>query len=112
PPPGGGDPAAARPHAPPEARPGTLTRDGSLSGISRTRRATCPGWRRSQRRIRWAHHSTEDIAMFEKTVVGVDDRPGGRDALALAATLTAATAGELIAVRAYPHEGRPSRASG
>jgi len=49
--------------------------------------------------------------MFEKTVVGVDDREGGRDALALAATLTAATGGELIAVRAYPHEAHPSRAS-
>jgi nucleotide-binding universal stress UspA family protein len=49
--------------------------------------------------------------MFEKTVVGVDDRQGGRDALALAATLTAATGRELIAVRAYPHEAHPSRAS-
>jgi nucleotide-binding universal stress UspA family protein len=48
--------------------------------------------------------------MFEKTVVGVDDRQGGRDALALAATLTAATGRELIAVRAYPHEAHPSRA--
>jgi nucleotide-binding universal stress UspA family protein len=48
--------------------------------------------------------------MFEKTVVGVDDREGGRDALALAATLTAVTGGELIAVRAYPHEALPSRA--
>jgi len=48
--------------------------------------------------------------MFEKTVVGVDDREGGRDALALASTLTAASGGELIAVRAYPHEARPSRA--
>jgi nucleotide-binding universal stress UspA family protein len=46
--------------------------------------------------------------MFEKTVVGVDHREGGRDALALAATLSA---GELIAVRVYPHEARPSRAS-
>ena len=48
--------------------------------------------------------------MFEKTVVGVDDRQGGRDALALAATLTAVTGGELLAVRAYPHEARASRA--
>jgi len=48
--------------------------------------------------------------MFEKTVVGVDDREGGRDALALASTLTTAGGGELIAVRAYPHEARPSRA--
>jgi nucleotide-binding universal stress UspA family protein len=49
--------------------------------------------------------------MFEKTVVGVDDREGGRDALALAATLTTVTGGALIAVRAYPHEAHPSRAS-
>jgi nucleotide-binding universal stress UspA family protein len=49
--------------------------------------------------------------MFEKTVVGVDDRQGGRDALALAAMLTAVTGGELLAVRAYPYEPRPSRAS-
>jgi nucleotide-binding universal stress UspA family protein len=48
--------------------------------------------------------------MFEKTVVGVDHREGGRDALALAATLSAVTGGELIAVRAYPHEALPSRA--
>jgi nucleotide-binding universal stress UspA family protein len=49
--------------------------------------------------------------MFEKTVVGVDDRQGGRDALALAAMLTTVTGGELVAVRAYPYEARPSRAS-
>jgi nucleotide-binding universal stress UspA family protein len=49
--------------------------------------------------------------MFEKTIVGVDERPGGRDALALAATLTRDTEAELIAVRAYPYEARPSRAS-
>jgi nucleotide-binding universal stress UspA family protein len=48
--------------------------------------------------------------MFETTVVGVDDRQGGRDALALAATLTTIEGGELLAVRAYPHEPRPSRA--
>jgi len=47
--------------------------------------------------------------MFQKTVVGVDDRQGGRDALALAAMLTAVS-GELVAVRAYPYEARPSRA--
>jgi nucleotide-binding universal stress UspA family protein len=49
--------------------------------------------------------------MFEKTIVGVDDRAGGRDALALAAALTTVTGGELIAVRAYPYETHPSRAS-
>jgi nucleotide-binding universal stress UspA family protein len=49
--------------------------------------------------------------MFEKTVVGVDDREGGRDALALAVALTAAAGGELVAVRAFPYEHRPSRAS-
>jgi nucleotide-binding universal stress UspA family protein len=48
--------------------------------------------------------------MFQKTIVGVDDRDGGRDALALAGTLTAFTGDELIAVRVYPHEARPSRA--
>jgi nucleotide-binding universal stress UspA family protein len=48
--------------------------------------------------------------MFEKTVAGVDDRQGGRDALALAAALTAVTGGEIVAVRAYPHEARLSRA--
>jgi nucleotide-binding universal stress UspA family protein len=57
------------------------------------------------------HHDPEDNAMFEKTIVGVDDREGGCDALALAATLTAVTGGELIAARAYPHEIHPSRAS-
>jgi nucleotide-binding universal stress UspA family protein/predicted N-acetyltransferase YhbS len=56
------------------------------------------------------HHYPENIAMFEKTVVGVDDREGGRDALALAATLTAVTGGGIVAVRAYPHEAMPSRA--
>jgi nucleotide-binding universal stress UspA family protein len=50
--------------------------------------------------------------MFDKTVVGVDDREGGRDALALAATLTRVGGGaELIAVRAYPYGPRPSRVS-
>jgi nucleotide-binding universal stress UspA family protein len=67
-------------------------------------------------RVRTAHTvgsttQPEDIAMFEKTVVGVDDREGGRDALALAAALTSATGGELVAVRAFPYEARPSRAS-
>jgi nucleotide-binding universal stress UspA family protein len=49
--------------------------------------------------------------MFEKVIVGVDDREGGRDALALAGTLNAFTGGKLIAVRVYPSEARPSRAS-
>jgi nucleotide-binding universal stress UspA family protein len=48
--------------------------------------------------------------MFEKIVVGVDDREGGRDALALAAALAGVTGGELIAIRAYPHDPHPSRA--
>jgi nucleotide-binding universal stress UspA family protein len=47
--------------------------------------------------------------MFDRIVVGVDDREGGRDALALADTLARATGGTLIAVRAYPHEKHPSR---
>jgi len=58
-----------------------------------------------------AHHDPEGSPMFEKTVVGVDDRDGGRDALALASALTAITGGEIVAVRAYPHEALPSRAS-
>lgn len=49
--------------------------------------------------------------MFEKTVIGVDDRQGGRDARAPAATLTAGAGGELLAVRAYPDEARPSWAT-
>jgi nucleotide-binding universal stress UspA family protein len=49
--------------------------------------------------------------MFEKIVVGVDDRAGGRDALALAAALTAFTGGELVAIRVYPYEVHPSRPS-
>jgi nucleotide-binding universal stress UspA family protein len=52
------------------------------------------------------------MEMFEKTLVGVDDRQGGRDALALAATLTRVGGGaELIAVRAYPRGPQPSRVS-
>lgn len=47
--------------------------------------------------------------MFDRIVIGVDDRDGGRDALALADTLGRATGGTLIAVRAYPHEQHPSR---
>jgi nucleotide-binding universal stress UspA family protein len=46
--------------------------------------------------------------MFDRIVIGVDDREGGRDALALADTLARATAGTLVAVRAYPHEKHPS----
>jgi nucleotide-binding universal stress UspA family protein len=49
--------------------------------------------------------------MFERIVVGVDEREGGRDALALAATLARSTGGQLLAVRAYPHETHPSRAT-
>lgn len=49
--------------------------------------------------------------MFNSVVVGVDDREGGRDALALAAALARLTGSELIAVRAYPYETHPTRAS-
>src|SRR5262245_3606826 len=51
------------------------------------------------------------IPMFETIVVGVDDREGGRDALALAALLAEVTGADLVAVRAYPHETHPSRAA-
>jgi nucleotide-binding universal stress UspA family protein len=50
--------------------------------------------------------------MFDRIVVGVDDRDGGRDALALAATLAGATGGgDIVAVRVYPYETHPTRAS-
>ena len=49
--------------------------------------------------------------MFQKTVVGVDDREGGRDALALATTLTAIAGGEIVAARVFPYDPHPSRAS-
>jgi nucleotide-binding universal stress UspA family protein len=81
------------------------------SVVSRREPAPPPGWRAGPPLVRSWHHSTEAIAMFDKTVVGVDDRQGGRDALALAVTLTAIEGGELLAVRAYPHEARPSRAT-
>jgi nucleotide-binding universal stress UspA family protein len=49
--------------------------------------------------------------MFDRIVAGIDDREGGRDALALAATLSRSTGAELIAVRVYPYETHPTRAS-
>jgi nucleotide-binding universal stress UspA family protein len=49
--------------------------------------------------------------MFDRIIVGVDGREGGRDALVLAATLARISEGALIAARAYPQETRPSRAS-
>jgi nucleotide-binding universal stress UspA family protein len=49
--------------------------------------------------------------MLDRIIVGVDDREGGRDALALAATLAGVTGGELTAVRVYPYEIHPTRAS-
>jgi nucleotide-binding universal stress UspA family protein len=49
--------------------------------------------------------------MFDRIIVGVDDREGGRDALALAATLAEATGDELTAVRVYPYETHATRAS-
>ncbi len=47
--------------------------------------------------------------MFNKIVVGVDAREGGRDALALAELLARACGGELIAVHAYPYDYYVSR---
>jgi nucleotide-binding universal stress UspA family protein len=43
-------------------------------------------------------------AMFSTIIVGVDARPGGRDALALAAQLGEKFGGRLIAVHAYPYD--------
>ena len=42
--------------------------------------------------------------MFNKIIVGVDGRQGGRDALALAARLASLSGGELVAVHAYPYD--------
>ena len=42
--------------------------------------------------------------MFNKIIVGVDGREGGRDALALAARLASLFGGELVAVHAYPYD--------
>jgi nucleotide-binding universal stress UspA family protein len=47
--------------------------------------------------------------MFENIIVGVDARQGGRDALALAATLSRAVGGRLIAVHAYAYDFLASR---
>jgi nucleotide-binding universal stress UspA family protein len=45
--------------------------------------------------------------MFDTIVVGVDGRPGGRDALALAARLATPDGAEIVAVRAFPFEAHP-----
>jgi nucleotide-binding universal stress UspA family protein len=42
------------------------------------------------------------VTVFERIVVGVDGRAGGRDALALAALLQSVCGGDLTAVNAYP----------
>jgi nucleotide-binding universal stress UspA family protein len=42
--------------------------------------------------------------VFNKIIVGVDGREGGRDALALAARLASGVGGELVAVYAYPYD--------
>src|SRR6266540_7297569 len=42
--------------------------------------------------------------MFNKVIVGVDGREGGRDALTLAARLASQFGGELVAVYAYPYD--------
>ena len=47
--------------------------------------------------------------MFNKIIVGVDGRQGGRDALALAARLASLFDGELVAVHAYPYDVFTSR---
>ena len=48
--------------------------------------------------------------MFQTIVVGVDGRPGGRDALAFAALLQRTFGAGVIAVVAYPHDELVSRA--
>jgi nucleotide-binding universal stress UspA family protein len=42
--------------------------------------------------------------MFNRIIVGVDGREGGRDALALAARLARLFGGDLVAVHAYPYD--------
>jgi nucleotide-binding universal stress UspA family protein len=44
------------------------------------------------------------MSVFERIVVGVDSRAGGRDALALAGLLQRACGGEVIAVRVYQYD--------
>jgi nucleotide-binding universal stress UspA family protein len=44
------------------------------------------------------------VTVFERIVVGVDGRAGGRDALALAAMLQRLCGGKVIAVNAYPYD--------
>jgi nucleotide-binding universal stress UspA family protein len=45
-----------------------------------------------------------NIPFFERVVVGVDGREGGRDALALAALLQSVCGGEVVAVYTYPYD--------
>jgi nucleotide-binding universal stress UspA family protein len=49
--------------------------------------------------------------VFNKIIVGVDGREGGRDALALAARLGSLFDGELVAVHAYPYDLFVSRST-
>jgi nucleotide-binding universal stress UspA family protein len=49
---------------------------------------------------RTPHH--EEATMFKTIIVGVDGREGGRDALALAASLRRVFASDLVAVHAFP----------
>ena len=48
--------------------------------------------------------------MFTTILVGVDDRQGGRDALALAQSLSDLGGGDLLAVHVYPYEPFPTLA--
>jgi ABC-type sugar transport system substrate-binding protein len=62
--------------------------------------------------VRNATAPPKEHAVFNKIIVGVDGREGGRDAVALAARLASLFGGELVAVHAYPYElfssrGRP-----
>ena len=53
----------------------------------------------------------EEQTMFTTIIVGVDARPGGRDALALAAQLRETCGSRLLAVHAYPYDYFISRGS-
>jgi nucleotide-binding universal stress UspA family protein len=49
--------------------------------------------------------------MFTTIIVGVDARPGGRDALALAAQLSETFGSRLLAVHSYPYDYFTAEAS-
>jgi nucleotide-binding universal stress UspA family protein len=72
--------------------------------VFRTCPGGCAGWHVAARARgssgRPTHH--EEDTMFKTVIVGVDGREGGRDALALAASLQRIFASDVIAVHAFP----------